>query len=288
MNPELSAACQISDLSFKVNRVNDANYILDLLELAEKNEVGIIVPTIDTELLILAENRNLFAKHGIQVVISDAGIISMCRNKRFTHQFFLKQGFKIAKEYGPDNFHFPLFVKPVDGSCSKNIFVFRNQNEINPSVLSDPNMMLLEYIDKQEYDEYTVDLYYSKDSSLCCVVPRLRMEIRSGEVSKSCTIKNAIISMLRMLIPKVDGMRGCITLQLFMHKKSDEIIGIEINPRFGGGYPLSYMANANFPGWIIDEYLLNIDIRYYEDWEDSLLMLRFDDEILVKNYAHRK
>jgi len=81
----------------------------------------------------------------------------------------------------------------------------------------------------------------------------------------------------------VDGARGCLTVQFFLNKKTNHIVGIEINPRFGGGYPLSYLAGANFPGWIIQEYLLNESIEYSETWEDNLLMLRYDHEILVKN-----
>ncbi|RTZ49695.1 hypothetical protein EJ377_05105 [Chryseobacterium arthrosphaerae] len=61
-------------------------------------------------------------------------------------------------------------------------------------------------------------------------------------------------------------------------------MGIEINPRFGGGYPLSYLAGANYPEWLLKEYFMGHDIPYFEDWEDNLLMLRYDDEVLVRNY----
>ena len=75
------------------------------------------------------------------------------------------------------------------------------------------------------------------------------------------------------------------TLQVFKSRKKDEIIGIEINPRFGGGYPLSYCAGANFPKWIIEEYLLNnFNDDYFENWNDNLLMIRYDQEIIVNGY----
>ena len=69
-----------------------------------------------------------------------------------------------------------------------------------------------------------------------------------------------------------------------MHKTTEELKGIEINPRFGGGYPLSYLAGGNFPKWIIQEYIYNEKLDYYHDWEDNLLMLRYDDEVLVHGY----
>ena len=67
--------------------------------------------------------------------------------------------------------------------------------------------------------------------------------------------------------------------------KTEKIIGIEINPRFGGGFPLSYMAGANFPKWIIDEYIYQDKLEYYDGWEDKLLMLRFDDEVVIHDYS---
>lgn len=73
-------------------------------------------------------------------------------------------------------------------------------------------------------------------------------------------------------------------MQFFFNPETKRVIGIEINPRFGGGYPLSYLAGANFPKFIIDEYILNEEIQPFDDWEDNLLMLRYDNEVLVHNY----
>ena len=55
----------------------------------------------------------------------------------------------------------------------------------------------------------------------------------------------------------ISGAKGCLTIQVFVGKINSEIIGIEINPRFGGGYPLSYASGANYPAFIIQEYMMN-------------------------------
>ena len=73
---------------------------------------------------------------------------------------------------------------------------------------------------------------------------------------------------------------GCITLQVFSNKNTDDdIIGIEINPRFGGGYPFSLNAGANFPDYIIREYLMNEKLEYEEKWTNNCLNLRYENEI---------
>jgi carbamoyl-phosphate synthase large subunit len=74
-------------------------------------------------------------------------------------------------------------------------------------------------------------------------------------------------------------------LQLFRHKQKAEYFGIEINARFGGGFPLTYSSGANYPGWIIREYFLNEPPPRFDQWEENLLMLRYDEEVFVRNHA---
>ena len=114
-------------------------------------------------------------------------------------------------------------------------------------------------------------------------MPRKRIEVRDGEVEKGKTEKNILVDFIKKKLPHIKGAQGCLTAQFFKHMTTDRILGIEINPRFGGGYPLSYYAGANFPKWIIQEYLLNQSITPNDDWEDNLLMLRYSKEILIHN-----
>lgn len=79
--------------------------------------------------------------------------------------------------------------------------------------------------------------------------PRERIEVRSGEISKSATRRNFVYDHLLAGLPGLAGARGCITLQRFANEATGRFAGIEINPRFGGGFPFSYSAGANYPGW---------------------------------------
>ena len=86
-----------------------------------------------------------------------------------------------------------------------------------------------------------------------------------------------------MHLAKINGAHGCITAQFFLSHNSKKIYGIEINPRFGGGFPLSYYAGANFVKWMLEEYLLNQLIYPFDEWKDNLIMLRYDKEIIIEN-----
>src|SRR5690606_5298015 len=248
--------------------------------------INLIIPTIDTELLELAKNKKRFEEQGIAVVISSADFVSKCRDKREIHKFFEEHHFNVAKEYTKDDYKFPLFSKPIDGSRSVDTFVIRSEDEFSNHHLNNEKLMFIEYLDHNDYDEYTCDLYCSKDYELKCVVQRKRIEVRDGEVYKALTIKNILVPYIEERLDFVNGAVGCLTAQFFLHKTDNEkIYGIEINPRFGGGFPLSYLAGANFPKWIIEEFLLGKTIdENFDVWESNLLMIRYDDEILVHGY----
>lgn len=284
MKPELSAACNISDGYFKVKRVTHKDYIPELLQLCKEQEIKMIVPTIDTELLTLAENKEIFAKAGIDVIISDKKFVKKCRDKRLINQFFIEKKIEIPRPIEKKNPTFPLFIKPFNGSLSVDTFIIKSSEDLTDYHLLDERFMFMEYLDKIEYDEYTVDMYYGKDNEVKCIVPRKRIAIRAGEINKGLTCNNVIVQFLKERLGYIDGAIGCLTLQVFLNKQTERIIGIEINPRFGGGFPLSYEAGANYPSWLIQEYYYKQEISYMNNWEDQLLMLRYDDEVLVHGY----
>ncbi len=285
-SPVLSAACQIADAFFKVPRLDDPNYIDVLIDFCKSHNICLIIPTIDTELLELAKNKALFEAQGIIVVISSVEFVLKCRNKRHIHEFFEKQNVNVAKEYTRENYDFPLFIKPIDGSRSVDTYLIRSKDELTEYHFTNEKLMFLEYLDHDDYDEYTCDLYFSKDHKLKCVVPRKRLEVRDGEVYKALTVSNILVAYIKKNLNTIDGAVGCLTSQFFLHKTDiEKIYAIEINPRFGGGYPLSYLSGANFSKWIIEEYLLGKTIdEKFDVWESDLLMIRYDDEILVHGY----
>ena len=252
-SPESSAACRISDGFFKIPRIDDPNFISFLKNLCIKLDVKLIIPTIDTELLILSQNKKLFLEHNIQILVSSTDFISKCRYKRKTQAFFQERSINVAKEFSKTDYKLPLFIKPCDGSGSIDNFIIRHKKEITSYHLCNEKLMFLEYIDQNKYDEFTCDLYYDKNSNLKCVVPRKRISIRSGEVEKGLTLKNNLVTLIKESLENIDGVIGCINIQLFLEKDGDKVYGIEINPRFGGGYPLSYLAGANYTKWIIEE-----------------------------------
>lgn len=281
LEPELSPACRTADGVLKIGKFADPSYIPELLEFCLANAIGLIVPTIDTELKLLAQHRASFEDAGIHIVVSELDFVSICRNKYKTNDFFQQVGFRVPSTVDLETASYPFFIKPVDGSSSKDIYIICDESRLAPFMKNQDKFMHLEFLSPEKFDEYTVDLYFDKFSKLRCAVPRLRIATRGGEIAKGRTAKNAVLDHVLARFPSIEGARGCITLQLFLDKSSHEAFGIEINPRFGGGYPLSYLAGANYPRMLIQEYLLGQTIEYFDGWQDELLLLRYDAEMVV-------
>lgn len=285
LKPQLSSACHVADYYFQLPGFHDSNYINYLKGLITEHNISLIIPTHDQELMSLSKNQESLKALGAIVVISSPEIVYNCRDKRLIHKFFRSKDIDTAKEFSKTQYELPFFIKPYDGSRSEDTYIIRHDSEIRPYHLNNEKLMFLEYLDHKDYEEYTCDFYYDKTHKLRCLVPRKRIEVRDGEVNKALTERNAIIPYLRQRLDYLEGAVGCLTGQFFKHTQSNRIVGIEINPRFGGGFPLTYHAGANYPAWIIKEYLLGKSIPdQFDSWEENLLMMRYDDEVLRHGY----
>ena len=226
--------------------------------------------------------KKKFSKLGIHLVISDSSLIKTLCDKNRADTFFKNLKIKTPKRLNKNNLIFPVFIKPIDGYNSRGIYRANNINEVKPSDLSSKKIIISENIDKNDYDEYTIDMYYDKKSILKCAVPRIRLKVVGGESNQGITLKNEVYNFVINKFCFIKGAIGCLTLQLFSNKKTPkDIYGIEINPRFGGGYPFSLNAGANYPEFIIREYILEEKINFYDNWRNNCLNIRYEKEIVI-------
>ncbi len=274
MNPHLSAAAQIADNFFKVPKTTETDYLDILLNICKKNDIKIIIPTIDTELSVISRAKERFLQEGVFIAVSSPKICDTFYLKSSTEKFFIQNGFntpKIIKKL--KNAKYPIFAK-LDNSSSSIGAVRINSYEVAKELKG--NYIFQEYITGKEY---TVDTFFDKNGKIKCIVPRERIEVRAGEVSKAKTCKDIeIIQEIKRLEPFLQGSYGCLTIQLF--KSNNKLYFIEINPRFGGGYPLSWLSGADYAKMLLDDYF-GKKLKYFDSWNDNLIMLRYDAEVLV-------
>ena len=288
---ELSPALQLCDKGFLVKPIKHPGYIRQLLSIVKNNRIKLLVPTVDLDLKLLARNHSKFAAMDCRVLVSSPEVLDICQDKRLTYRFLVRNDFdtpvtmSIRSALSKRKLDWPCFLKPWDGYASRGNAVVHNQKELAFYAKRIPNPICQEFV---QGTEFTCDVYVDFGMKARCVVPRKRIEIRAGEVSKGQIIKDRhIMSQVSRLVETLGAGPGLITLQLFKTPEG-KLKFIEINPRFGGGVPLSIQAGANFPKWILQEMLgkplggkkTNIP---FDGFKDGLVMLRYDGEVWLEN-----
>lgn len=280
-------AAFLATASSRVPRCTDPAFVDAVLEECGRRTVGLLVPTIDTELPIYAAASDRFAQIGVTVCISALSTIQICCDKVSTHRWLVANGFPTVRQTDvqtaledPAAWKLPLIAKPFNGSASVGVRRVETRLELESLALTSGYIV-------QEIAfgrEFTVNVYVSREGECVCALPHWRMETRGGEVSKGVTVRDhRLIDLARAVATRLPGAYGPLNVQCFMDD-AGAIKIIEINARFGGGYPLAHRAGARFTDWLLDERE-GKPLGYFDAWNDDLVMLRYDEAVYVPGAA---
>lgn len=284
MNP-LSAGLYVSDTHYIVPPSSDRSFMPRILEICERENIRLLVPTRNGELLLFAKNKDRFEKYGVKILVSEPEVIEVCNDKYRFYQFLAKNNIPTPKTFLPNqafcsSMEYPLIIKPRYGSGGKDTFKVKNKKEIELFINYVSQPVIQEFV---EGKEYTVDLLSDFDGKVLTVVPRERIETFGGESFKGRTVKDhRIIRHAKKLAERL-GTIGHITIQCLANK---EIIKFtEVNPRFGGGAALGIAAGANTPLLILKLVLGEKIKPMIGDFTEGLILLRYTKDIFLKGNA---
>jgi len=268
-----------------VQPIRAGRYIDELLDVVRRNKIDLLIPTIDTELPLLAAAVERFAKVGCRAVISSARVVDICRDKLETFRVLNGAGVDVpqtqtwAEALADSDHPFPLFMKPRFGSAGVGSNVINDRAELETIGKRVGEPIVQEFVAGVEH---TMDVYTGLDGIPRSVVPRRRLEVRTGEVSKGLVVKNPKVMAVGKHVAEVlRECRGVVTVQCIV-QADGRIRAIEINPRFGGGAPLAIHAGADFPKWLLLEHLGRKVRIHATGFADDMLMLRYDESVFVK------
>lgn len=253
MNP----AKRFADVFYQVPRCREEGYVDTLLEICRKEGISLLVPLYEPEFLILDAARERFEEIGVKLVLSDRQVLKICGDKRKTAVFFEKYKIPAPKTLSAQDVEdiiaggeavYPLILKPAGGMGSEGIFRAGNRKELAFFYeYAGDNVLVQECAAGREY---TIDVLCDFYGEPIYIVPRIRLEVISGEVSKSrVDMRECVITETERLLAAL-GKEGCVcgpmTIQCFLSEDKTDISFIEINPRFGGGVPLAFAAGADY------------------------------------------
>lgn len=279
LNP-LSSGLYVSDKFHFAPMTTDPGYLDRIEEICREEEISLIIPTIDDELVIMGQARERFEKLGIRVVISEPRTGEICNDKKQTCEFFRKNSIPTPQTWLPDELPdveklaYPLFIKPRNGRGSIDTFKVKNAKELN---------FFLDYVKDpvvQEFlsgDEYTLDTFVDFDGTVMSVVPRRRLWIRAGVMDKGRTENKPELIDIGVRVAKVLDIRGPANIQV--RYSGNEMKVFEVNPRFSGGIPLTIAAGADFTEWLC-RLALGEELKpRLGEFQNGLVMMSYEANI---------
>lgn len=271
---DLSVAFKYADKSIISPLIYDDNYIPFLLNYCKGNHIDAIISLFDIDLLILAKNKKEFEKIGTKVIVSDPEFVSICNDKWKTYLYLKENGFNVPKTYltlddvkqalESKELCYPIIVKPrfgcgsialsvADDEMSLLYLYNHNTKAINQTYLKYESAAADEKIIYQEClkgQEYGVDIINDLDGNYCNSIVKKKIAMRSGETDIAELVEEPIILKEAERLGNITGHIANMDCDFFLVDEKAYVL--EMNARFGGGYPFSHIGGCNLPKAIIN------------------------------------
>lgn len=287
---ENTSGFNFCDKKVLLPNINDTKYFTTLLDFLISEKINGILSFFDQDVHLLSGYRNILLDKNIIPFIPEKGVADICFDKCATYEFLRSSGFNTPATFlsvldclsviNQSSINFPVIIKPRKGFASKGIFICHNEKELAffSEYLNEP-FIIQELIDGQEHG---FDILNGLNGETLSVIVKKKLMMRSGETDMSVTIKNKEVLEVGISLSEKLGSIGPLDVDFFIDKNGKVII-LEMNPRFGGGYPGSHLAGAEFPSKLVkllNGELVNPDIGNYKE---GIYMFK-DIRLTGKNY----
>jgi len=270
----LAPALREADVGFVVPRLDDPGYVASLVDICRRYAVVLVVPLSDLELPVLAASCRTLAAVGATTVVSSPIIVDTCLDKWATYKWLLGNGLAAPATFltledarvalASGQLLYPVVVKPRWGTASLGVHRAHNAEElevvyqftsiqVRESMLSslsasEPTRAVLVQ-QALDGDEYGLDVVNDLRGNYVCAFGRRKLGMRAGETDRAVTVLNRDLEALGQRIGSRLGHVGNLDCDVF--SVDGQLFVLEMNPRFGGGYPFSHVAGANVPAALL-------------------------------------
>ncbi|RYH72786.1 ATP-grasp domain-containing protein [Flavobacteriaceae bacterium 144Ye] len=270
----LCSAFQFADYTFVSPNIYSKQYIPEVLNYCLKHNITLVVPLFDIDLLVLSKHKDIFEKHGITVVVSDTEVISKCNDKWSTYLFLKAHKLNTPKSYlvletvlkdlEEGIVVYPLLLKPRWGMGSIGVFKADNKTELlffyeyvekqihttylkyESSFTQESTVIIQEFVDGKEFG---LDVINDLQARYVNTFVKEKLAMRSGETDISKLVTNTVLSRLGASIANHLKHLGNLDVDVMFDGVDYKVI--EMNARFGGGYPFTHSAGVDLPKAIV-------------------------------------
>ena len=283
-----SAAGMLADSFELVPRCTQPDFVERVMQIARRHRANVVIPTIDPEIAVYARAREELRQAGVLVWVSSPEVAQLGWDKWELaqwcerHQLPGPRTVQVRdRELALQVFDGPVIAKPRSGSASIGVRRYQRVEAVEFTSLTD-DYILQECVPGAEV---TIDFAVSRAGELLGYCPRKRLEVRAGEVSKAVTITHpAIDALMAQVVPLLPGAYGMLNLQVFLDETTGKVTILELNPRFGGGFPLAHAAGSGLLEALVADTVApgSAAAGRVREGEPGLVMLRYDSHVVTR------
>lgn len=237
-----------------------------------EHSIELVIPLFDIDLPILAKNKNIFNKHNIRVLVGDSSLMEIVNDKWATQEFLNDHGFltkpsflkidDFEKAYQNKEVDFPVFVKPRYGMGSIGLYKANNFQDLDFYYELVVDIVSNSYLKNQSNDsdqviiqaafpgqEYGLDVINDLNGKHRATIVKKKLAMRSGETDVAITVKEPKLESLGKKLGEITQHPANMDVDVFFDGTDAYIL--EMNARFGGGYPFSHLAGVDLPAAIV-------------------------------------
>jgi carbamoyl-phosphate synthase large subunit len=275
----LAPALYHADEHAFVPRVDEPTYIPVLAELVASRDLSLVVPLTDLDHSVLSR-----ARHELDalVLLPAPEIVDALADKWLAHRLFVERGIGSPATWlpaaVPDELEYPVLVKARRGVGSRNIFHCRDRHELD---------FFLEYTSVDSMvqscckgEEFSIDVFCDLEGRCLNAVPRTMIESKGGESIKGMTIRDEALVEVGRHVSETLGLVGPANIQCFREPDGAHVV-TDINPRFGGGFPLPTAAGSRYPELALALAAGERPEPTLGDFRAGLYMTRFFSELVL-------
>lgn len=288
-----------ADVAIQVPAIYDYNYIPKLIEIVKEYQIDLLISLNDLELPLLSKAKHEIQSYGAKVIVASEDVIKIAFDKWETVKFLESIGLKSPKTFIDLNkakealmdgrLQFPIVLKPRWGSASIGIDFPEDLEELDlayklqtlrlkRTILAEASKDDIEHAiliqEKIEGTEFGMDILNDFEGNYVGTFVREKLQMRAGETDKAMSVIDERFNFVGDRIGKKLKHIGNLDCDVFEYK--GELYVLELNPRFGGGYPFSHESGINTAAIYID-WLKGIqDIQKHSNYKEGIMYSKCD------------
>ncbi len=241
----LAPALYSADAYALVPLKDDPEYIRALRDIVAAHAVDLVVPVTDIDQQVVSERRGelgapvLLPEHDVVLATSDK-----YRAQRTLEELDIGSPRTWLPAELPHDLPFPVLVKARMGYGGQHIYRARNREELRFFLGYSPVASIVQEVCRGE--EFSIDAFFDWDGNCLNAIPRTMIESKGGESIKGMTIDDPELIELGRRVGEALRLRGPATIQCFREPCGRHLV-TDVNPRFGGAFPLPYAAGSRYP-----------------------------------------